>query len=208
MGLEERDPRPGAASREAGRHPCGGSRSWGRRRGGAGSDRPNRSRQPAFPRAAPRVRPGGRPQRARSGSPDDRGTARRPTRASRPGRAGADRARLRRGPRLLARRAHRAVAAGGSRRTRLAVEDTCPSWPRPCPTRRRRRHVPLPSRSRPRRRLCRDDEGRSGRAARPFRHVARATRPGRGRDRRLPPRAGTSLPQGARPRRSWCRRPC
>ena len=36
MGRQERDPRPGAASREAGRHPCGGSRSWGRRRGGAG----------------------------------------------------------------------------------------------------------------------------------------------------------------------------
>ena len=119
MGLEERDPRPGAAGRGAGRHPRGGSRSWGRRRGGTGSDRRNCSRQPlfleqllAFVQEAGPSALGAVPRRSKRCSPADSSVSTRP-------RAGADRARA-----SVAGRDFRAAGSSHCRREELAGLDS------------------------------------------------------------------------------------
>ena len=81
--------------------------------------------------------------------------------------------------------------------------------PRPRPARRRRR-LPLPPPADPRRRLRRAPQGGPRRPARPLRRLARRARRRAGRarrDRRLPPRAGSPIPGGARAARPQPRRP-
>ena len=69
-----------------------------------------------------------------------------------------------------------------------------------------RGRVPVPSPADPRRRVRGDPEGPARRAARALRRLARARGRGRGRraggDRRVSPRAGSRVPDAARPRRT------
>ena len=69
----------------------------------------------------------------------------------------------------------------------------------------RRRRLPLPPHPDPRRGLPRGREGEPSRAPRAVRRLARAVGGRAGRDHRLPPGAGVSLPAGARraPTRRW-----
>ena len=97
----------------------------------------------------------------------------------------------------------RALARSGSRRCRVASDDARAQGAHPLDRTDlpRGRGVPLSPPAHPRRRVRVAAEGDARGAARAVRRLALDARPGRRRrDRRVPPRAGASLPSGARSR--------
>ena len=163
------------------------TRASRRRRAARRPHRRDRGGQPALRPAARGLRRRGGRGRARRGSRLDRSADREPPRPAGGGRAGARAAGGGRRTPVLAgrRRGPRAAGRpGGPRAGRLR-----PSGPR---------HVPLPPRPRPRRRLRGHTEVGTRGAAPAARRLARRAAGRLGRAGRLPPRAGGRLPRRAR----------
>ena len=126
-----------------------------------------------------------------------------PHRLARRRRPRRDGARLGRGRGVPSWSGRATLARSCSRRRRVASDDARAQGAHPLDRADlpRGRGVPLPPSAHPRRGVRVASEGDACGAARAVRRLALDARPGRrGRDRRIPPRAGASLPSGARSR--------